>query len=159
MAHKNVILIQKINNTNFVMTRMTKWLNGGLKKLWSGQHKWPLCSFQVYKRAVICTSVCHFFIMQKVHEDILVFLFTQQILCLFIRYGIQWSLLIGYRFHVYDWMHMEECSLGLSSCNGLFPLFWIVIYLWLLIQAFSLDCIFIIECMWRNVADLGQLTN
>ena len=38
------------------MACMTKWLNGGPIETWNGQHKWPLCLFQVYKRAMIYTS-------------------------------------------------------------------------------------------------------
>ena len=28
VAHKNVIIMYKINNTNLVVAQMTKWLNG-----------------------------------------------------------------------------------------------------------------------------------
>ena len=57
MAHKNVIIMYEINNTNLVVAQMTKWLSGDRKWAWPWQHKWPSCSLQVPKGAMISTSV------------------------------------------------------------------------------------------------------
>ena len=57
MASWPTIITYKINSTNLVVVQITKWLNGGSKWVWCTQHKWAFCSLQVYKRAMISTSV------------------------------------------------------------------------------------------------------
>ena len=119
----------------------------------ANKNKWCLVILLPYM--VVVSLLCH---LKGLWRFSSIFGYSINLdLCLLSRYRIHSSLLISYKFYVYYWMHIEECSLFVWFKDLLIMIYFPsskLLYFWPLIQAYSLDTIFIIECLWRNVLSL-----